>query len=290
MFAKRLFTIFSLLIIFAPQNAEAWKRKKENTWSDTIIKKDIAYGTDELQKLDIYAPRGQKALKPVLIFVHGGGWQRGDKAMAKDHGMFYSDHGIVLVSVNYRLGPKDVHPAQAVDTAAAVKWVYEHIGEYGGDKNNLYISGHSAGAHLVALIGTDPKYLNKHSLKPTIFKAIFPNDTGSFDFNDPIEKGRWFVQPKIDEVFGTDPAGLAEASPITYAHSEKSFPRFVMFVTAERPDAVRQTKAFNDALIGSGAQSEMIVVEGNSHRDMNLDLHNPDSPIAKTVLNVIDKN
>ncbi len=282
-----ILTIVTFIAVI-PATAHAWgDRAKESKWANTLIKTDIAYGNDDLQKLDIYAPRGQKALKPVLIFVHGGGWQRGDKKMAKDHGKFYADQGIILVSVNYRLAPKDLHPAQAIDTAAAVKWVYDHISDYGGDKNNIYISGHSAGAHLVGLIGTDNKYLATHNLSPTMFKAVFPNDTGSFDFNDPIEKGARIVQPKIDETFGTDPVGLAEASPITYARSNKSFPHFVMFVTAERPDAVRQTKAFDDALKGSGAQSEMHVIDGNSHREMNLAMSDPNSPISKKILEVI---
>lgn len=285
-----LYVLFAI-VFFAPfSTAHAWRDKDKSApqWGSILIKTDIAYGNDPLQKLDIYAPRGRKTLKPVLIFVHGGAWQHGDKSMAKKHhGSFYANHDIVFVSVNYRLGPKDVHPAQAVDNAAAVKWVYDHIGEYGGDKNNIYISGHSAGAHLVALIATDPKYLQAHGLSPTLFKAVIPNDTGSFDFNDPIEKGRFLVQPKIDEVFGTDPNGLAEASPITYARSTKNLPRFIIFVTSERPDAVMQSRVFDVALKKSGAHSALHIINGYSHREMNIAMSKPGSPISQRILDVL---
>jgi len=91
----------------------------------------------------------------------------------------------------------------------------------------------------------------------------------------------------IDNAFGTDPNGLKEASPITYARSQKNFTRFVTFVTAERPDAVDQTRLFHEALKSSGARSEYHVIDGNSHRDMALGMFDADSPISKKILDVI---
>ncbi len=287
MFEKRIFTAFFILILLAPQSVQAWDKKKGNGWIDTIIKNDVAYGSETLQTLDIYAPRGRKALKPVLIFIHGGGWQVGDKKRYKEMGQFYADKSVVLVAINYRLSPDVVHPAHAQDSAKAVKWVYDNIDQYGGDKQKLYLSGHSAGAHLSALLGTDPKYLAEHGLKPTIFKAVMPNDTASFDFLNPIQKGKWLVQPMIDKAFGTDPEGLKEASPITHARSNKGFPPFVMFVTETRDDAVEQTRLFNEALSLSGANSEYHVIDGKTHRQMAKGMFDPKSPISKKILDVI---
>ncbi|MGH1456715.1 MAG: alpha/beta hydrolase [Alphaproteobacteria bacterium] len=288
MISKSIQYILFLVFIFTPISVQAWGDKdKGNQWASTIVKKDIAYGSDDLQKLDVYVPRGTKALKPVLIFVHGGGWRQGDKKQYVPMGKFYADHGVVFVAVNYRLSPDVVHPAHVQDSAKAIKWIYDNIGKYGGDKNKTYLSGHSAGAHLSALIGTDPKYLAAHGLAPTIFKAVIPNDTASFDFLTPIQKGKIFVQPMIDQAFGTDPNGLKEASPITYARSEKDSPRFVIFVTAGRPDAADQTRLFHEALIQSGAKSEYHVIKGNSHRDMAKGMFDAESPISKEILNVI---
>jgi arylformamidase len=287
---KKYLIIAVAFFSIMPVVAQAWgDRIKEKTAGIPQVSNDLAYGSDPLQKLDVYMPRSQQSLIPVLIFVHGGGWQRGDKSMAKKHGRFYAAKGVVLVSVNYRLGPQDVHPAQAVDVASAIKWVYDHIAEYGGDTRRLYLAGHSAGAHLVALVGTDTQYLATHHLSPTLFQAIFPNDTGSFDFNDPIEKGKRFVQPKIDETFGTNPDALAKASPVTYARSNKNLPRFVTFVTAERPDAVRQTKVFHEALKKSGGKSAMYIVENNGHRDMNLAMSDSNSLVSRIMLDVINQ-
>lgn len=252
------------------------------------IQTDIAYGGNPLQKLDVYAPpvlKGQA--RPVHIFIHGGGWQNGDKKMAKDLGQFSVENGIVFVSINYRLSPKDMHPTHAQDCAAAVKWVYDNIGKFGGDKNNITLSGHSAGAHLAALIGTDPKYLNAHSLDPTLFHAVIPVDTGSFDFSVPLEKGGRRVNPMIDEAFGTDPAIRADASPITHARTNKNLPRFVMFVIANRPDAVQQTKNLDAALKTSGGSSEYHIMDGLTHRSVRLAMAEPESPVAQKILDVI---
>lgn len=288
MISKHIFTAFLFLLFFIPHSAEAWgDRDKENKWASTIIKKDIAYGAEDLQKLDVYAPRGLKALKPVHIFIHGGGWRQGDKGQYKPMGRFYADEGIVFVSINYRLTPEVQHPVHAQDSAKAMKWIYDNIKQYGGDPNNMVLSGHSAGAHLSALIATDPKYLAAYGLNPTMFKAVMPNDTASFDFLNPIKKGKRAVQPMIDNAFGTDPNGLKEASPITYATANNSFPLFVMFVTGQREDAVDQTRLFYEALKSSGARSEYHVIDGNSHRDMALGMFDTDSPISKKILEVI---
>ncbi len=256
-----------------------------NDWQRFLIEKDVSYGSDPLQKLDLCAPKGQKSLKPVHIYIHGGAWQIGDKKGSYDHGKFYCDEGIVFASINYRLSPKDIHPAQAQDSAAAVRWVYDHIGEYGGDRNNIHLSGHSAGAHLAALIGSDPKYLGAHGLSPTLFKTVIPVDTASFDFSNKTRPR--FVQKIVDRTFGTSPEELAEASPITYARSNKNLPPFLLFVTKKRDDAMKQTQAFHDAIKSSGGESQMYAIDGLSHREMNKGMHDPDSLISKTILKAI---
>jgi acetyl esterase/lipase len=252
-----------------------------------FIAKDIAYGVDTLQKLDIYAPQGQKALKPVLIFIHGGGWQRGDKSSAEKHGTFYAEKGAVFVSINYRLSPKDKHPAQAEDSAAAVKWVYDNIHQYGGNKHSIHIAGHSAGAHLAALIATDGRYLAAHDLSPLLFKSVMPNDTASYDFSTPLVIGKRLVQPKIDATFGTTPQQIKAASPFSYVQDNKNLPPFICFVTGKRPDAVAQTHAFTAAIKTAGGQSETHIIDGLSHREMNQAMSDSASPLAQRVVKAL---
>jgi triacylglycerol lipase len=116
------------------------------------VTRDLAYGGDPLQKLDIYAPAGTSRKLPVLLFVHGGGFVRGDK-----HGAFYPDNitvwgarnHMVGVNIDYRLAPKDSWPAAAKDLGAAIAWVRANIARYGGDPNRIILWGHSAGANHV---------------------------------------------------------------------------------------------------------------------------------------------
>ncbi|MDB5662846.1 MAG: alpha/beta hydrolase [Sphingomonas bacterium] len=122
-------------------------------WAGAKLTRDIAYGPDPLQTLDVFSPPGARGKRPVLLFVHGGGFTRGDK-----HGAFYPDNitlwgarnGMVGVNINYRLAPKDAWPAGAKDLAAAIAWTRANIARYGGDPDRIILWGHSAGANHVA--------------------------------------------------------------------------------------------------------------------------------------------
>jgi len=124
-----------------------------SAWDGVTIERDIAYGPDPLHRLDIFAGEEGGAGKPVLLFVHGGGFTRGDK-----HGTFYPDNitlwaarqGMVGVNINYRLAPAHAWPAAAQDLRAAIAWVRANIAEHGGDPERIVLWGHSAGANHVA--------------------------------------------------------------------------------------------------------------------------------------------
>src|SRR5262245_55023488 len=117
------------------------------------VQRDIPYAdpAHKLQTLDVYSPAGAKDL-PVVFWIHGGGWQTGDKKDVQLKPQAFNDKGFVFVSTNYRLLP-DVEMGTIVrDVAKAVRWVHDHIAEYGGDPKRLFVMGHSAGAQLAALI------------------------------------------------------------------------------------------------------------------------------------------
>ena len=121
-------------------------------WEGVTIERDIAYGPDPLHKLDVYTTPGG-ARRPVLLFIHGGAFVRGDK-----HGAFYPDNvtlwaarqGMVGVGINYRLAPANPWPQGAQDLAAAIAWTRANIARYGGDPDRIVLFGHSAGANHVA--------------------------------------------------------------------------------------------------------------------------------------------
>ena len=122
-------------------------------WAGVSVTRDVPYGSDPLQKLDVFSPTKVQGKLPVLLFVHGGGFTRGDK-----HGDFYPDnitlwgaqHGMVGVNIDYRLAPKDPWPAGAKDLASAIAWTRANIARYGGDPDRIILWGHSAGANHVA--------------------------------------------------------------------------------------------------------------------------------------------
>ena len=110
------------------------------------------------QKVDIYAPAGAKNL-PVVFWIHGGGWQAGDKTSVQIKPQVFVEKGFVFVSTNYRLLPTVEMPAIVQDIAKSIHWVHDHIAEHGGDPKRILVMGHSAGAQLAALICTDERFL-----------------------------------------------------------------------------------------------------------------------------------
>ena len=138
--------------------------------------KNIAYteGAPEdaaKHKLDLYLPT-DKTKFPVLFFVHGGSWRSGDRSLYGALGNRFAKLGTGVVIPSYRLMPKNPHPAQVEDVAAAFAWTVKHIAEYGGDPSQIFVAGHSAGGHLVSLLALDPKYLAKYDLTPKMMRGV----------------------------------------------------------------------------------------------------------------------
>ncbi len=258
-----------------------------------MLYRDIAYGSYPLQKLDVYVPESVNKNKslPVLVFIHGGAWKVGDKKNHSEKGAFYVSRDIVFVSVNYRLAPQDMHPAQARDVASSLKWVADNIAAYGGDRNNIHLSGHSAGAHIAALVATDPQYLETEQLTLDVIKSVFPVDTASFDLTSKMELGARFIGRAIKQSFGTEKETLEQASPIyqIIKYPERNYPKFVVFVTSRRPEAVRQTAELSNALKKAGAKSEYYIIKNVSHKEMGSAIANEGSSISEKMLSIINQ-
>lgn len=123
--------------------------------------KDVAYGKNERHKLDVYEPAQAHTGAPVLIFVHGGGFSRGDKSGYENVGYYFARNGVVVLVASYRLAPKDMYPAGARDVGAMVKWAKANAAAHGGDPNKVFVMGHSAGAAHVAAYALDKRYQPK---------------------------------------------------------------------------------------------------------------------------------
>lgn len=148
------------------QAAEFERNADSQPWTDIAVSTNLPYGGAERQRLDVYAPRGGEAPRPVVIFIHGGAWRHGSKDQFGWVGAAFARRGYVAVIPNYRLGPEGRWPTFVQDAAAAVRWARDHIATYGGDPQALVVSGHSAGAHSAINLAVDPRWLGEVGLEP----------------------------------------------------------------------------------------------------------------------------
>jgi acetyl esterase/lipase len=196
------------------------------------IKKDIHYLNNNCYEntLDVLIPENidETQKLPVVMHVHGGGWQRGHK----DHNFYgapfvgssFMKSGFVSVVINYR---KTTHPSGIDDVAAAIKWVTENIHGYNGDRDKLFLSGHSAGAHLVSLVSTQHAYLEKHDLDVSIIKGVIAI-SGIYNVGNPLSANHndWtnkiYRSIYVEPIFGKDADTWSKASPFTHAQDLES--------------------------------------------------------------------
>ncbi len=255
---------------------------------------DIRYATmpgvdPNLLSLDIHTPKAAKAA-PVVIYVHGGYWKAGDKSEMGRLPEFFCGHGFVLVSVNYRLAPAAKHPVLIQDVARSVAWVHDHIAEYGGDPAQIFLTGHSAGAQLVALLGTDAKRLGELGKPLSILRAVIPLDSAAMDIRDVAANDRRLDSP-YRTAFGDEPAGWADASPIVHAAGGKGLPPF-QIVVAYGPAIANKKEGVDEfaALLRKGG-TRTEVVDASSfreHQSLMTEFGAADDPVSAAVLEFIE--
>ena len=184
---KKICVALSSLLLAACTKVGIEVANLPSHFSDTKSTKDIAYGAKKWQKLDIYVlPNDTQESKPVIVFFYGGSWKDGSKDMYPFVGELFAKQGYVTVIADYRKYPEVKFPAFVEDGAQAVAWTYRNIADYQGDPERLYIAGHSAGAHIGALVTADKHYLEANGLSPSIIKG-FAGLSGPYDFV-PLEE------------------------------------------------------------------------------------------------------
>ncbi|HPA19384.1 MAG TPA: alpha/beta hydrolase [Verrucomicrobiae bacterium] len=246
-------------------------------------KLDVPYLDDQepLHRLDVYIPVRKEKPLTVLVHIHGGGWEIGDKSMMRGTGLFYASHGVLFVTPNYRLSPKAQHPAHAEDCAAAVAWAFRHVEELGGDRRRVFLSGHSAGAHLAALLATDPAFLQKHGIKPAYLAGVIPVDAASYDLAD--DDNELVVKKLIRDSFGSDPAVLNVASPLHHVSADARYPDFLILNTMNRASAAKGGRLFADKLKGAGCSARFVSVDNHTHAEMATGMYDLSDPVGSAI-------
>jgi acetyl esterase/lipase len=254
------------------------------------IKRDIRYGDHERQVLDVYSPTDAKN-RPVVFWIHGGGWEVGDKTDVQEKPRVFVAKGFVFVSTNYRLLPGVDMATIVRDIARAIHWTHDHIADYGGDPKRLLIMGHSAGAQLAALVCTDDRYLNEEGLSLSIIKGCVPVDGDTFDVPAIIEtaetRRRAHGQPQAKfghrEKFGNDPAKHRDFSAVTHIGPNKGIPPFLILHVAEHPDTTAQAERLAAALKSAGVPVTTFGARQTYHSKINADLGLRDDPATKAL-------
>ena len=260
--------------------ADEAKAPKTGGNFEVEVHKDIAYvegkDVDERQKLDLYLPKGAKDC-PVLFFIHGGGWTGGSRSGFDRIGRTFAKNGVAFVSTGYRLSPKVKHPAHIEDVARGFAWTVANIGKYGGNPEQIFVSGHSAGGHLAALLATDDDYLKAEKLSPSNIKGVIP------------VSGVFVISPRRKNVFGDDAAVCKKASP--QSHVRDGLPPFlILYGDGERNGLGRQAEAFAPALKGHKVEATVVVGKDRNHGSIMMRMAAEDDPATQAILEFIARH
>ena len=255
-----------------------------------------------LDRLDLYLPDGAKSgdLRPVVIYIHGGGWMNGDKTnKMTNKPRLFTDAGYVFASLNYRLSPdvssgslpppfpagRVMFPEHPQDVGEAIAWLARNVSGYGGDPDALVLSGHSAGAHLAALVGSDPSYLEAFgaSLKQVV--GVVSLDSGAMDVVDSAtQRGNAPTANNylIWNAFGTPEEEAAtprwvQASPVTWG--DPSDPRALMVTQSSRPPRIVDNQKMATAL---GQDPSSVMTVPLDHEGINDELGSPTDSTGET--------
>jgi acetyl esterase/lipase len=252
------------------------------------IHRDVSYAgtSNERQALDVYAPAGGEG-RPVVFWIHGGGWQAGEKTEVQAKPRAFVDRGFVFVSAGYRLLPEATIKEMAGDLAKALRWVHDHAGEYGGDPDRIFVMGHSAGAQLAALICTDLHYLEAEGLSPSILKGCVPVDGDTYDVPMQIAAVSDRTAAIYRRKFG-DEERQKDLSPVTHVAKDKGIPPFLILHVADHPETGGQSQRLAKALKEAGVSATTFPAQGKDHGSINADLGLPADTPTRALFEFLD--
>lgn len=250
---------------------------------DYISESDYADGRD---LLDVYMPEGAKKA-PVIVFLHGGALLYGDKTYGKGIAASLVESGVGLVSANYRLSPDHAHPSHVQDAAAATAWVINNIAAYGGDPENVFIAGHSAGAYLAALLAIDSSLIEKHNIDKGALKGTVL--ISPFLYVEETAPGRITTNPVYKSIWGDKKEGWLKASVSGFIGADQNN---ILVIYADGDDLWRKeqnTRFVRDLKSEGNSNVTAIEVGNRTHITIMSEILEQDDQVSKLIVNFINE-
>lgn len=220
------------------------------------LRADVAYGPESRQRLDVYLPLERRTPGPVVVFFYGGSWTTGERASYRFVGEALASRGIAVLVADYRLSPQVKYPVFLQDSALAMRWSLDHLGELGADPAQVFVMGHSAGAYNAAMLALDARWLAGVGLKPAQL-AGWIGLAGPYDF---LPIGNRDVQVAFDW-----PGTPADSQPMVHA-SANSPPALLLAARGDTTvNPVRNTETLARRLQAAGVPVGLQVYDRVSH-------------------------
>lgn len=287
MISRRVFAVCGLAALAVP---DARAQSRPTGARRTFRYAQTPGAPAALQSLDLYPAANRNA--PLVVFIHGGGWRIGDKqngAAGAEKAAFFNAQGYAYASLNYRLSPDVRHPAHVEDVAAALAWLHDNAASQGFDRDRIAIMGHSAGAHLAALVAIDPRYLGKHSKPLSMVKGVILLDGAGYDVTRQapavIARGG-FMGEMYSGAFGADPAGWRDASPTLLVERGRAIAPFLI-VHASRPDSTSQSRTLAARLRDAGVDARLFEARGYTHAQVNRRIGEPGEAVTREIMGAL---
>ncbi|RSZ30437.1 MULTISPECIES: alpha/beta hydrolase [unclassified Variovorax] len=267
----RICAVSLLMLAFSPAIMAQQPAEATTAPAGVQLLANQPYGPDARQRMDVYLPPNAKDA-PVLVLVHGGAWMFGNKEAAsvvnQKVAHWVRDQGFILVSVGYRFVPQVDVMQQAQDVARAVATAQASAPSWGGDAGRFVLMGHSAGAHLVALLSASPDIARQQGARPWLGAVAL--DSAALDTAALMQRRH---MPFYDRVFGSDPAYWRTVSP-TGTLARGAPPMLLVCSTQRRDGSCTQAREFAARIAAAGGRAE-VAPEDLSHAQINAELGLP---------------
>ncbi len=235
------------------------------------VARTVIYGAHQRQQVNIYEPEGAVDDAPLILFVHGGGWSRGDNTYVQSKPAYFTSRGYFFGSAGYRLLPNSPVEQQAADIGAAIQAMRGQAASIGFDPERIVLMGHSSGAHLAALVASNPDYAGDAF---EAIRGVVLLDGGGYDIAAHIADAGPQSYQRYTNVFGFDPARQSALSPLTHVGGSDA-PHWLALYVGSRDIARDQAQALVNALISQGAEASALPIAGTDHSRMTREMGTP---------------